>query len=83
MMMMVVMMMTKMTMVMITWMAKARRSSSKDSTEQTLAWSAATSTTLFVANSHFFDTKDSSGNNGCLCRNTPLNSNRQLASRVA
>jgi len=72
--------MTTMMMVLITWIAKARRSSSKDSTEQTLVRSAATSTTLFVASSHFFDTKDNSGNNGCLQRgNTPLNSNRQLA----
>jgi len=47
---------------MLTWLAKLRRSSSKDSTVD----AALTSKTLFVANSHFLDTNVNSGNNGCL-----------------
>jgi len=52
--------------------AKARRSSSNDWTEQTLLLPlhAATWTMLFVANSHFFNTRDSNGNSGCLTANS-------------
>jgi len=71
--------MMMMMMMMMTWVANARRSSSNDSAEQTLQpLFEVTSTTLFVANSHFFDTSDSSGNNGCLHSSVSLNYNKRL-----
>jgi len=48
--------------------AKARRSSSKDWTEQTPLLDVVASMIQLVASSHFLDTSDSSGNSACLRR---------------